>query len=308
MTETVGTPVPKISRIKMATTAAPDLAPIEQWYSEWLGYSVVERGSVAHALAAAWGAPGVAGNPYILMRPESGADVYIRAVQSEGVPGYKPLTTFGWNAWEIIIEDAYALNERLVNSPFEIIGPPRSLGGDYPTIHAMQVIGPAKEVLYLTCEKGPKETSLLPDPGSFVGRNFIFVISGPGTAPIHDLYTAKFDIEPQEERDTAVDIIARANGLPEDHPMKMTFVALAEDGNFLEIDGYPQPATPRQRVPGQLPPGNAIGSFSVGSLDDLDVEFITKPVEDSSLAYGGCRSAAFIGPVGEITELVEEPR
>ncbi len=308
MTEAIGTPVPKISRIKIATIGAPDLASIEEWYGQWLGYSVVERGNVSEPLAASWGASGIAGNPYILMQPESGADVFIRAVQSKAVPGYRPLTTFGWNSFEVIVQDAYALNERLVKSPFEIIGPPKSLGGDYPSIHAMQVIGPAKEVLYLTCEKGDKDTSLLPDPGSFVGRNFIFVISGAGTRVIHDFYTSRFDIEPQEEVETEVDIIARANGLPEDHPLHMTFVALAEDGNFLEIDGYPKTATPRPQVPGQLPPGNAIGSFSVNSLDDLDLEFISEPVEDSSLAYGGGRSAAFIGPAAEITELVEDPR
>ena len=300
-------PTPKITRIKMATTAAPDLASIQDWYGQWLGYRVVERGHVAPALAASWGTPGVAGNPFIVMQPESGADVFIRAVQNDAVPGYKPLTTFGWNAWEIIIQDVYALNERLLQSPFTIIGPPASIGSDYPTIHAMQVIGPASECLYLTCETGPKEDSLLPDAGSFVGRNFIFVMAGPGTTAIHDFYTTRFDIEPQAERATEVAIIARANGLPEDHPMNMTFVALAQAGNFLEIDGYPKPATQRPQIKGQLPPGNAIGSFSVRSLDDLDVEFITPPMRDESLAYGGCRSACFIGPAGEITELVEEP-
>jgi hypothetical protein len=132
-------------------------------------------------------------------------------------------------------------------------------------------------------------------------------MAGPGTTAIHDFYTSRFAIEPQEERATQIAIIAHANGLPEDQPMHMTFVALAQDGNFLEIDGYPDCATPRPRVPGQLPPGNAIGSFSVKSLDGLDVEFIAPPVRDASLAYGGCRSACFIGPAGEITELVEEP-
>ena len=93
-------PTPKITRVKMGTTAAPDLQPIEDWYNQWLGYAVVERGNISESLAASWAAPGIAGNPYILMRPESGADVYIRAVQSEAVAGYKPLTTFGWNSWE----------------------------------------------------------------------------------------------------------------------------------------------------------------------------------------------------------------
>ena len=76
----------KITRLKMGTIGAPDLAPIEQWYGEWLGYGVVERGEVAANLAASWGAPDVAGRPYIVMQPESGADVFIRAVENDEVP------------------------------------------------------------------------------------------------------------------------------------------------------------------------------------------------------------------------------
>ena len=61
-------------------------------------------------------------------------------------------------------------------------------------------------------------------------------------------------------------------------------------------------------MPGQLPPGNAIGSFSVSSLDDFDLEYLSAPIQDASQAYGGGRCASFVGPAGEITELVEESR
>ncbi len=298
----------KITRLKMGTIAAPSLSAIEDWYGEWLGHSVVERGKVDSDLASSWGASDMANRPYIVMQPGSGADVYIRAVEIDGVEGYRGLTTFGWSAFEVIVDDVHALNEKLEKSPFRIIGPAKSIGTDYPTIHAMQVVGPAQEVLYLTCETGDRDASLLPDAGAFVGRNFIIVICGPDIWAIHDFYTEKFDIQKGEERKTSVPLITQSLGLPEDHPLFMTFVPFKEPGNFMEIDGFPAPATARPRKQGQLPPGNAITSFSVNSLDDLDVDFISAPVRHESLVYRGARAASFIGPVGEIAELVEEKR
>ncbi len=298
----------KITRLKMGTIGAPALGPIEEWYGEWLGYSVVERGDVGASLAVSWGATDVAGRPFIVMQPESGVDVFIRAVEIDEVPGYKGLTTFGWSAFEVIVDDVHGLHEKLKKSPFKIIGPAQSIGADFPTIHAMQVVGPGQEVLYLTCETGDKATSLLPDAGAAVGRNFIMVICGPDIWAIHDFYTDKFDMQKGEARKTSVPLITNALGLPEGHPMFMTFVPFKEPGNFMEIDGFPEPATTRPRLDGQLPPGNAITSFSVNSLDDLDIDFIAAPTEDESLVYRGRRTASFVGPVGEIAELIEEPR
>ena len=70
-----GEQVPKraITRIKMTTIGATDLTPVEDWYTNWLGYSVAERGEISEAVAGSWGTPNMAGRPYILMQPESGA-------------------------------------------------------------------------------------------------------------------------------------------------------------------------------------------------------------------------------------------
>ncbi len=301
-------PPPLLTRLKLATIAAPDLAPIEAWYGEWLGYSVVERGQVEPTLATSWGAPAVANRPYILMKPESGADVHIRAVGSQTVEGFRGLTTFGWSSFEIIVDDVYALNEKLLKGPFDIVGPPQSLGGDLANIHAMQVIGPAQEVLYLTCDTGPREGAILPEAGAPVGRLFIVVVCGADIWAIHDFYTQRFQIVPGAARDTNVAIINNALGLPADQRMGMTFVSLKEAGNFIEVDGYPPPATERPQVNGELPPGNAIVGFSVDSLDNLDVKFTSAPITNPSAAYGGGRTACFRGPVGELVELIEDPR
>ena len=52
------------------------------------------------------------------------ADVFVRLVESPGVPGYRPLTTFGWNAFEIIVDDVFRLAKEIRSAPFEVIGEP----------------------------------------------------------------------------------------------------------------------------------------------------------------------------------------
>ncbi len=297
-----------VSRIKMTTIGATDLTQVEDWYGNWLDHTVAERGEISKTLADSWGTPNMAGRPYILMQPESGTDVFIRAALIDGVAGYNPMTTFGWNSFEIIVDDVYALNERLQDSPFDIIGAPESLGGEFASIHAMQVIGPMQEVLYLTCETGDRETSILPPPESFVDRVFIVVLAGPDTSVIQQFYSSKLRMEAAGEFDTPIERIAGALGLPEDHIFHLKMVTATERGNLIEIDDYPASAGPRPHGEGQLPPGNAMTSFSSNSLDQLDVDFISSPVQETSLAYGGHRSAALIGPAGEIIEIIEEPR
>ena len=302
----------KITRIKMGTMAAADLQPVEDRFKRWLGYSVVERGQISEALSSSWGTPDMTERDYILMQPESGADVFIRAVKIDEVAGFRGMTTFGWNCFEIVVDDLYAVNDTLLDSPWEIIGGPASLGGNFASIHAMQMIGPSQEVLYLT-EQTDKESTLLPDPGGPVGRTFILVLGGPDVGAIMNFYGSKFSIAVGEPNEGTNTLVNKALDLPDDYKLDIGFMPLGEPGNFLEIDGYPESAGPRPRAQGQLPPGNALCSFSVNDLDELDLDYISAPVQDSSLAYsslayGGHRSATFVGPAGELTELIEEPR
>ena len=297
----------KITRIKMGTMAAADLKPVEDRFKQWLGYSVVERGQIGEALSSSWGTPDMTGRDYILMQPESGADVFIRAVQIDEIAGFRGMTTFGWNCFELIVDDVYALNDTLLDGPFEIIGSPASLGGNFASIHAMQVIGPSQEVLYLTQQTDP-ESTLLPDPGGRVGHTFVLVLGGPDVGAIMDFYGSNFSIVAGPPNARTNTLVNKALRLPEDYQSDFGLMPLGEPGNFLQIDGYPETAGPRPRMEGQLPPGNALASFSVNDLDELDLDYISAPVQDTSLAYGGHRSATFVGPAGELTELIEEPR
>jgi catechol 2,3-dioxygenase-like lactoylglutathione lyase family enzyme len=297
-------PTPLISRIKMATIGAPDVAKVEDWYTRHLDFKVREKGKVSAAMAASWGAPKSAGRPFVLLSSDGSPDVFIRAVGIDAVPGFKPQTTLGWNAFEIIIDDIDKVNAKMKGSPFTIIGEPHSLGGPFASIVAMQVVGPAGEVLYLTTETGDRAKSTLPEPKALVDRPFIFILAGHDVDALSAFYGGNFAMKVRARFDGPVALAAKAQGLPEDHVFGLGLVRAAERGNNIELDGYPPSAGPRPRADGQLPPGNAMASFNVNSLDGLKVKFVAAPAK----LYGPKRAATFVGPAGEITELIEEPR
>ena len=89
---------PLLKRIRIATIAAPDVAAIESLYSTWLDQTVRERGTVQPELAISWGAPDAAGRAYVLLATDAHPDVFIRVVETDPVPGYRAMTTWGWNA------------------------------------------------------------------------------------------------------------------------------------------------------------------------------------------------------------------
>jgi len=240
------------------------------------------------------------------MEPESGTDAFIRVVEIDPVPSYKPLTTIGWNAFELIVDDVYAVNEKLLNSPFKIIGPPSPLDGDLNFIHAMQVIGPANEVLYLTCDTTRAPDSLLPVPDSSVDRPFIAVLAGTGIDATQGFYCEKFAMVRDEDMQTPIGVLADAQGLPADTQYDMGFMFLGEPGNFIEYDGYSAEYGARPHSEGQLPPGCATVSFSVQDLNLPGLEFVGEATEGPGLAYGGGMTRTVRGAAGELIELITD--
>ena len=73
-----------------------------------------ERGVVSAERAKAWGAPGAAGKRYLLLSSEPSPDVFVRVIEGKPAPkDLLPLTTWGWNGIEIIIDDPVVLREQL---------------------------------------------------------------------------------------------------------------------------------------------------------------------------------------------------
>jgi catechol 2,3-dioxygenase-like lactoylglutathione lyase family enzyme len=299
---------PSLVRILTTTTATPDLGASERCYAEWLGFRTIERGWVDPSLARSWGAPAAAGTRFCTMVPQGDPDVFVRLVETPGIPGYRPLTTFGWNAFEIIVDDVHKLAEEIAHAPFEVIGAPRPLQF-MPSIIAMQVVGPAGECLYFTMESGDRETSILPPPGGFVGRTFIVVAAGPDFPTMLRWYVDQFQLRERPVRQSKVQVIQQAQGLDPDETVFLSAIGMQQRGNLIELDGYPtgpgRIAGPRPRAPGHLPPGNAMVSFEVADLTPFVAMAITPPQPRSEAAYRGRRACTLLGPAGELVELVE---
>ncbi len=297
---------PILSRIKFSTIGAPSVDAVERYYTTWLGHKVVEKSTVSTPMANSWGAPNAAGRPFVLLQPATGEDVMIRAVEIEPVDGYKAMTTYGWNSFEIIVNDVDDLHERMQTSAFRHIGGPANLGDGTSSVRASQYIGPAEEVLYFNCETGDRSASNLPDPGDDVGRTNIVILASGDVSATMDFYRNAFGLGQGFVMPTPIGIIAKAQGLPADTTYQLGFINLRERGNSIEFDGYPENAGagPRPRAPGHLPQGNAMITFNVDDLSAVAADFFTAPITE----YGGKRSAAFMGPAGELVELIEEAR
>jgi len=289
----------RLKRIKMVTLGAPNLDDVESWYTAWLDYAVVERGSVSKKLSESWGLTASTGRRFITLCPGSGEDVHIRAVEIDPVPDFKTLTTWGWAAVEITVEDVDDVMKKLEGSPFKVLGLPRELTPESP-IRAMQVLGPADEVIYLTGNVGDRASSNHPDPKTMIDRVFIMVLAGPDRGALKKFYLETFSLSDQGDYAFPVKVLSDAQGRPSDHKFDLSVLVASERGNKLELDQYDAPTGARPGPENQLSPGVAMTTFEADSLDDLSVDFITAP----SALYEGYLSATFIGPAGERTELV----
>jgi len=251
---------PQLGRILEVTYTVPDIAAIEDAYTRWLRYRVIERGEVSAGQSATWAAPALRGRGYVALAPPSGESVVLRFI-TEPLARWRALTSHGWNVSEIVVQDVDALAAELRDSPFHVIGAPASLTR-FPMIRAMQVIGPAHECLYFT-QVGEGSGLDLARAESYVGRVFIVVAGGPDLPAMFETY-ASYANEVDPPVETPVRVISSANDLPPDTLHAHGLIKLGH-GSLIELDQYPAMTKPRFTPPGSLPSGMAIVSFEVTS-------------------------------------------
>ena len=130
------------------------------------------------------------------------------------------------------------------------------------------------------------------------------VLAGPDITELENFYVGTFNLNPEPHRDYNLDLVSQAQGQPAGTTYPLGLLRLGERGNNIELDEYPAGTSARPSADGQLPPGVAMTTFSVEDLSAIDIDFIADPVIDN----GGKRAATLIGPAGELTELIEDPR
>jgi catechol 2,3-dioxygenase-like lactoylglutathione lyase family enzyme len=289
--------------LRAATLVTPNVSAASALYEEWLDYKLVETGTVPADLAASWGAPASAGKAYRVVQPSSGADKVIRFVEGDHVPEYRPLRTYGWAAIEICNQDVMRVNERLLKSPFEIVGPPKLIEG-LPTIHPMQVKGPDQEIVYLTEIKTSAPDSGLPKPQTLIDHIFILVMACSDMNASGRFFCDGLGLTLDAPMNIVYTMINEAFDLPEDGKHSLATGTFGGDV-FLEFDQYPMGAAIRPAHPGQLPPGIAICTLKHPNFDSITLPWIVAPCVREGVVYGGRRAGCVRGPDGTLMELVE---
>ena len=289
--------------LRAATLVTPDPDATARLYETAFEYRVVEAGLVEAALAQSWGAPGSAGRRYVVCQPASGADIYIRFVQGVAPPDYRALRTYGWAAIELCVKDVLAVNARMRASPFEVIGPPKPLDG-LPTIFPMQVKGPDQEVVFLTEILGDPPDGLLPRAQSLVDHLFILVLACSDLEASSRWLEQALKLQGGRAIELAYTVLSKAFDLASEHKHRIATLTHGHDV-FLEVDQYPQAATARPQVAGELPPGIALTTLRHPEFDALEGPWIAPPVRREGVIYGGGRASVMAGPDGVLVEVVE---
>lgn len=293
-------------RIVGGVVSTPDLDIALDDYHELLGLRIVERGTLDADLTASWGASGNAGARFATLQPLSGAHCFIRLVEVPLDPGFRPMRTYGWAAYELTVEDVYGWPDRLAESGFDIVGPPKALVG-LPYFIPMQVTGRGREMLYLNEVAENTPTSDLPKAQSAIDHIFIVILAAPDREASLKWFESALRLDIGSSYELPYSMINNAFGLPADHQSTITMVQ-KNRMPIVEVDGYPAEATPRGCAPDMLPPGNAMVTLAIDDLASLSVDFIQPPVARHGPMYGGRRAATIRGHAGEWIELLETGR
>lgn len=292
--------------LRAGTISVSDLERSIRNYSDWLDYKLLENGRLDAELASTWGTPAMAGAPFAVLAPASGAEIFLRLIEAPSVTDFVPLTTFGWAALEFCVTDVLATHERMRASPFEVIGPPRKIPG-LDAIHPMQVRGPDGEVCYFTQINSDLPEFRLPRAASPIDHLFINVLAASDMTATHAWLVDGLGLSlGREHMEIEYTMLAKAFGKPLDTRYVISTITHGRDV-FLEVDQMPLEATARPRHPGFLPPGISITTLKVPDLEAIGVPGMAPASRHEGVIYAGRASRTFADPDGTLFELVEAP-
>jgi hypothetical protein len=241
---------------------------------------------------------------FVVMQPASGTPVFLRFVDAPRIPAYRALRSFGWAALELCVQDVQAVARSLIDSPFEMIGPPADVPG-LPSIYPMQVEGPDGEVLYLTQILRGGVGSGLPTARSPVDALFIAVLACADMAGSAAWFGAQFGLSVASPVSISYRMLARAFDLPREQLHALTTASDSGGDICLEFDQYPAAATARPRQGGHLPAGMAICTLTHPDPQAIEGPWHSALARHPGRVYHGRLSGTLLTPEGALVEVVE---
>ena len=269
-------------------------------YVDFLSMRVIESDRLDAGLVNLWSAPGLVGARYAVLASESEIP-WIRVIEDVSIQSAVPFKQQGWMSLEVAVQDVDLLANELKGSPFETCRPPADLEIS-EDIRAMQVIGPAGEVLYLTQVKGAVPPFEIPMARCRVDHLFIPVMCCTDRDAALAFYR-QFPNCRGFQFDTTITSVNTEYGYDLDRKHAVAAVQLAGK-SMIEIDQIDAAMT-RPCDNGRLPPGISVISFEVDSLDSLGIGFLSPPITLQVQPYLGRRAACCRGAGGELVELIE---
>ena len=291
--------------IEIATLCVPDLNACIPVYRDLLDYQLIDEGRLPESLATTWVTPDMSGMPYVLLQPASGAEVYLRFIETGNVGGYWPPVTQGWIATEILTTDPDGLLEKFQGTAFTRIGCPADLYPSPKSARALQMAGPAGELMYFTRILPGGSRFGLHGAKSFVDRPFIMVVGGTSMADIHEFYGGVLGLWVSEIDPFRIGQMSRVLGLAPATSYPVSLARIPGRSFLIELEELP-PYIERRTVPeGQLPEGLAMVSFTSASLSELNLDYRAEPRSIDLPPYNGRKVAVIEGPAGEWLELID---
>ena len=282
------------------TLVAKNLEATVSAYCDYLSTRVYEEAVVSAALATLWGKPKLAGTPMVTLCSPSGYP-WVRVISNPDVIPARPFLELGWMALEVLVQDVDTLSQRLEGSPFTIFRSPADLD-DSDDVRAMQVIGPAGEVLYLTQVNAAVPPFDLPRAQCDVDRLFIPVSSCLRQDAALNVY-ASLGANRSWCFDTRIASVNKAHGLDPECRHAVATVQLAGQ-SMVEIDQLGV-ATARPPSAGSFAAGIAIVSFLVDDLSEIGLQPISPACCPGGKLYAGQPVVACRGSGGELIELIQ---
>ena len=287
----------QLGRITAVTITSPDLDRVIDIYSKYLGYRLISSTTVSAEQAKIWDAENIEGSKMIFMSPESSNDFFFRFIEQDIDEDYVPFGTYGWNAAELIVKDVDQSAEKLIGSPFEVIGEPADLSFT-DQIRAMQILGPSKEIIYLTQFKSKLDEFDSPSPRCDIDQTFIVILAGENLDQMQSFLHQELSVKKAAPMQSRIRAISKVFDLPEDTKYKSAALAIRGQ-SLIELDEMPSKAGPRTCRPGYLPSGISIVSFIAH-----DSGLISKTYDSNIPSFEKFQASTIKGNSGELIEII----
>ncbi len=293
-----------LQSIEIATHCVPVLDECVRAYTDLLGFRLVDSGPISDALCAVWATPAMAGMPHALLQPASGAECYLRFIETGNASGYWPPVTQGWIATEMLATEPDELKLQLESTAFKRIGGPADLYPGPKSARAMQMSGPAGELMYFTRILPGGSRFGLKGAQSFVDRPFIMVVGCNSMQKLVEFYGGVLHQRIVESNPFTIDQMSRVLGAPLGTQYPVSIAVLPGRKFLLELEELPAQLERRTVPAGQLPEGLAMVTFAAPPLSTLDLPFRAPPKAIDAPPYSGRTAGVVVGPAGEWLELV----